>query len=152
VNYLGIDPGGSGGLALLAADGRVLDARATPDSDLDLYDSLVAVTLPEHVRAVVEAVGGFSGQSASASFKFGASFGAIRMALTAVGIPYELVAPTVWQRPFNLPSGKKAGSKVAKKNAHKSRAQELFPGAKVTHATADALLLAEWLRRKEERT
>jgi len=30
-------------------------------------------------------------------------------------------------------------------------AQQLFPAVKVTHAIADALLIAEWLRRSEVR-
>lgn len=34
------------------------------------------------------------------------------------------------------------------KNISKARAQQLFPTAKITHATADALLLAEWRRKQ----
>lgn len=56
--------------------------------------------------------------------------------------------PGVWQKPFRLPTQKKAGN-TAKKNTHKARAQELFPGLKITHAVADALLIAEYGRRKE---
>jgi hypothetical protein len=37
----------------------------------------------------------------------------------------------------------------AKKALHKERAQALFPGVRVTHALADALLLAEYARRLE---
>jgi hypothetical protein len=33
------------------------------------------------------------------------------------------------------------------KNVSKARAQELFPALKITHATADALLIAEYGRR-----
>jgi hypothetical protein len=36
------------------------------------------------------------------------------------------------------------------KNVTKRKAQELFPSLKITHATADALLIAEYLRRKNE--
>ena len=43
-----------------------------------------------------------------------------------------------------------SGSK-GDKNVTKRRAQELFPGARVTHAVADALLLAEYCRRLEVR-
>jgi hypothetical protein len=35
------------------------------------------------------------------------------------------------------------------KNVSKRRAQELFPQLKVTHATADALLIAEYGRRQK---
>jgi hypothetical protein len=43
----------------------------------------------------------------------------------------------------------KGETRTAKKNRHKDLAQRLFPKVKVTHAIADALLLAEWLRRRE---
>ena len=61
---------------------------------------------------------------------------------------YRRVSPGVWQREFNLPTIKAAGSSTKKKNEHKARAQELFPQFNMTHAIADALLIAEWGRRQ----
>lgn len=64
--------------------------------------------------------------------------------------PIELVAPSVWQRAFVLAGGPRDEGITAKKNRHKARAQELFPNLKITHACADALLLAEYCRRTRE--
>ena len=66
------------------------------------------------------------------------------MALTAAGIPFERVRPQQWQKSLGcLTKGDK--------NVTKRKAQELFPMMKVTHATADALLIAEYGRRVSNR-
>jgi hypothetical protein len=83
-------------------------------------------------------------------FNFGANYGALRMALTAAGIPFEEVVPGVWQRGLNIPPRKKTEGKTAWKNRLKAKAQQLFPSVKITLATADALLIAEFCRRKHE--
>jgi hypothetical protein len=59
------------------------------------------------------------------------------MALTAAGIPFTRIRPQVWQ--------KKLGCMTkGNKNITKQKAQELFPSIKVTHAIADALLIATY--------
>jgi hypothetical protein len=63
------------------------------------------------------------------------------MALTAAGIPFERVRPQVWQKAMSCMTG-------GDKNVSKRKAQELFPAIKCTHATSDALLIAEFGRRK----
>jgi hypothetical protein len=72
------------------------------------------------------------------------------MALIASGVPFEAVTPGKWQKEFGL-LAKKGETKTAKKNRHKARAQELFPDLKITHATADALLIAEYGRRVKQK-
>lgn len=71
------------------------------------------------------------------------------MACLAAGLRVEYVSPQKWQRALGLLSkGRGLGQgDTAKKNRNKAKAQELFPGVKVTHAIADALLLAEYGRR-----
>jgi hypothetical protein len=59
------------------------------------------------------------------------------MALTAAAIPFTRVRPQVWQKELGcLTKGDK--------NISKRKAQELFPSMKVTHATADSLLIATY--------
>jgi len=62
-------------------------------------------------------------------------------------IQLHAVRPQEWQKEFKL-IVPKTWSHTKKKNLHKQRAEELFPGIKVTHAIADALLIAEWGRRQ----
>lgn len=147
MNRLGADPGKSGGIALVAGDGTLIDAMPMPQTRRDLLDVLEEYKQAGPLRATVERVSAFRGQSAGASFTFGQHYERICLALMACGIPFEEVGPNVWQKGYRLPTLAKAGSKTKKKNRHKARAQELFPGVKVTHATADALLIAEFARR-----
>jgi hypothetical protein len=147
VNIIGIDPGASGGIVAIRDDGVL--AWPMPETERDILDVLrtVAVDIQGRpARAVIEAVNPQPKNGAQGNFTFGRSYGGLRMALVAAGIPFESVSPVKWQRSFGLPTEKAAGSRTAKKNAHKARAQERFPTVKVTHAVADALLIAEWGR------
>ena len=160
--YVGIDPGSSGGLAALHNRPSCV---SMPDTDRDLWDwiSQTADSLTP-VFAVIEKVSGWTGGNknksgapyahegapGSAMFKFGTSYGGLRMALVAAGIPFEEVVPRTWQKALGITPRAKTESKGQFKNRLKAKAQQLFPSEKVTLATADALLIAEYCRRKQE--
>ena len=74
------------------------------------------------------------------AFTFGRGYGALLMALTAARIPFDVVQPAKWQQGLGCRSG-------GDKHVTKRRAQQLFPSVTVTHALADALLIAEFCRR-----
>lgn len=145
--FIGIDPGVSGGLALLDEKGDVIWALNMPDTELDLFTTLDGWQ-DWHPRAVLERVhGGIGGrQGASGMFNYGRSYGSILMGLTAAGIPFDTVPPQTWQKVLGVvyPKG---STQTERKNISKRRAQQLFPSLTVTHAIADALLLAEHCRR-----
>ncbi len=152
--YLGIDPGASGGLALI--HGGLVELSAMPATEEDVYNWLIAPVPGRNGGnvtkvAVIEKVQGFIGNAhpGSAMFKFGMSYGGLRMALIAARIPFTEVTPAAWQKKLGItPRGKDEEKRVFK-NRLKARAQQLYPGAGVTLATADALLLASYCRRKE---
>jgi len=149
MTVIGIDPGKSGGIAAVGWEKPVAYPMPATERDiLDLLASLRELDAPGHPTAIIERVASMPKQGVVSTFTFGQNYGSLRMALIAVGIPFDTVAPGTWQRPFNLPTLKSAGSGTMKKNAHKARAQELFPGVKITHAVADALLIAEYGYRK----
>jgi hypothetical protein len=147
--YLGIDPGTSGGLA--AIYGANVIAWKFSDTTLrDQWEGISDVTnTTSRVRATIEHVHSMPKQGVASTFKFGKSYGNLEAFLTAAEIPFERVTPSVWQREFGL-LAKKGETKTAKKNRHKALAQELFPSVNVTHAVADALLIAEWGRRHHD--
>jgi hypothetical protein len=147
--FLGVDPGASGGLAILDSSGAVVDVSPMPETERDV-STYAAEFAPRIRMAAIEQVHSMPGQGVSSSFKFGMSYGGLRMALIAHGVPFEAVSPGAWQRAMGcLVKGRADASdrKTAKKNGTKARAQELFPGQRITHATADALLIAEHCRR-----
>jgi hypothetical protein len=150
--YIGIDPGQGGGIAIVTESGAVLRAVKMADTDRDVFDALSCLN-SHRAFAVLEKVHSSPQMGVASAFTFGCSYGALRMALCAAGIPYDEVTPQAWQKVMGcrLPGGKGFGQRdaTAAKNHTKRRAQALFPYvAKITHATADALLLAEFCRRR----
>ncbi len=147
--FLGVDPGQSGGVAVVNLDGKVIEVFSMPKTERDISDRISTFRGHAHM-AVIEKVHAMPKQGVSSSFKFGMSYGGLRMALIAHRIPFEAVSPGVWQREMGcLMSGRTGPSdnKTAKKNHTKARAQEMFPNCRITHAVADALLIAEYCRR-----
>lgn len=147
--FIGIDPGVNGGMAVTWPDGST-EAIAMPKNEQtvwDWFDTLAVASDCDHVGifATIELVGGYvkreGGNPGSAMFTFGRSYGALRMALVAAGIPFEAVRPQAWQKALGL-SRSKGMKPTAWKNLLKTRAQELFPDLNVTKSTSDALLLA----------
>lgn len=149
--WIGADPGVSGGIAILSDS--TTDVFKMPETERDLWDSLNG--LRAQCIGLLEQLGatprdketGQARQSPSSMLKMGRNYGSLRMAFVAAGIPFEEVLPRKWQAEYGLLS-KPNESKTDKKNRHKQKAQNLFPSVKVTHATADALLIAEYCRRK----
>ena len=147
IMYLGIDPGKSG--AICSVDGFgfpdvVVRADAT---NRDIWKALSDLTVDHSCKAVIELVNAMPNQGVASTFKFGESYGTLVGLLTAAEVPFERVRPAVWCKEFGLK--RKPGESVSDwKNRHKQLAQELFPGVSITHATADALLIAEYCRRR----
>lgn len=151
--YLGVDPGASGGMAIV--NGVFTEVTPMLPTDSDIWAWFSVRDFGEcWAFAVIEKVGGYIGeaQPGSSAFKFGASYGKLLMALTAAGIPFEEVTPQRWQKALGIaPRKSKQGeTKTAFKNRLKQKAQQLFPGVTVTLATCDALLIAEFCRRMRE--
>ena len=139
---IGIDPGKSGGIAWIA-DGKPC-VEKMPDSLRDIWDLICDIT--NHPRstvdgrkykAFIEQVHSSPQMGVKSAFTFGNGFGHLEMALTAAGIPFERIRPQVWQKAMGCMT-------KGDKNVSKRRAQELFPQLKVTHSTADALLIADY--------
>lgn len=140
--HLGIDPGASGGIAFIP-DNNPAKAWAVkmPETLADLWYVLDGVGFDSNdYHACLEKVHSMPGQGVASSFKFGQGFGHLEMALTAAKIPYTYVTPQKWQKELGCLTG-------GDKNVSKARAQQLFPHLKITHALADALLIAEYCRR-----
>ena len=140
--YIGIDPGQSGGIAIIhngRAGGANVEAMKMPATERDLCEALRPYQgYPAH--AVLERVWSSPGWGHVGAFKFGLSYGAVRATLTCLDIPFDEVLPVKWQTVLGCRSG-------GDKNITKRRAQSLYPRLKVTHAIADALLIAEFCRR-----
>lgn len=153
MTIIGIDPGKSGGIAWLGDNGPCVEKM--PDTLADLWEIMENILLshsvrggslvvPGGIKAFIEVVHSSPQMGVKSAFTFGNGFGHLEMALTAAGIPFERVRPQQWQKTMGcLTKGDK--------NVSKRKAQELFPSLKITHATADAILIAEYGRRTQPR-
>jgi len=140
--FLGLDPGISGGIALISQLTGAVTTVTTwkmPETDRDILDVLKPID-PTRTFAVVERVSTSPQMGVVSAGTFMGNYRALQMALTALEIPFDLVTPRKWQQAMSCLSG-------GDKNVTKRRAQQLFPGHKITHANADALLIAEFCRR-----
>lgn len=150
--YIGIDPGLLGGIAILSRAGAILRVERMPETDKDVltvFQDLNRLREPGTVtRACLERAQSSPQMGVVSAFKFGVGYGALRMVLASVEIPFDEPTPLKWQRAMNCVDTKaKARQGTKDKNVTKRRAQQLFPQITVTHRIADALLLAEYCRR-----
>lgn len=145
--YIGVDPGKNGGIAVLDSNGNVVEVSKMPETPQDLLAFLSRHR--EGSRCTLERVGGMPGNGGSAMFNFGKGYGHLQMALLALGIPTEDVTPNKWEKSYQLGTSGKY-TKTEWKNRLKAKAQQLFPslGKRITLATCDALLIAEYGRRR----
>jgi len=140
MTIIGIDPGTNGGIAWII-DGKPC-VEKMPDTLQDLWELIVSISLNAGsggtgIHAYIEQVHSSPQMGVKSAFTFGNGFGHLEMALTAACIPFARIRPQVWQKELGcLTKGDK--------NVSKRKAQELFPSMKVTHATADALLIAKY--------
>ena len=154
MTYLGIDPGKSGSIAFIR-DGKWWSVKN--DSTLQELSEALDESWDGGAFAMIEVVHSSPQMGVKSAFTFGRGYGALGMGLCAAGIsygqleallvankiPFDRVRPQAWQKALGcLTKGDK--------NVSKRKAQELFPnGGKITHANADALLLAEYGRRRD---
>ena len=152
---IGIDPGQSGAVALLAdgVPGGFIDmptmARKAGGNEID------AVTLAEQLRhamygghggayrvAVLEAVSAMPKQGVTSTFRFGESFGVVKGVLGALRIPLVLVPAATWKRHLGLWGADKDYARTLAITRFPSMAEQLFRKKDV--GRADALLIAHW--------
>ncbi len=149
-HYIGIDPGKSGAICAIDSSGNAWVVVKTDKPYKEIYHELwYATCIKGECFAAIELVHAMPGQGVASTFKFGESFGMLLGLLAVTDVEFEKVRPAVWCKEFGLKKGEEE-SNTDWKNRHKQLAQELFPDVDVTHATADALLIAEYCRRKNK--
>jgi crossover junction endodeoxyribonuclease RuvC len=150
MKVFGIDPGLTGGLAIVeATDGAaptLIDAIDIPivgdgaKARVDVAAVRNFISTHKPVLTLVEVAQPMPRQGTSSVFRYGRATGALEAAVALWGVPVEFAAPAVWKRFFKLPG----------KNKERSRqlALEKFPTAhamlarKRDHGRSEAALLA----------
>ena len=146
MNYIGIDPGKSGAIAIINGDGSVATAPFSEEAYLDM------ITRHSCHSAVVEDVHAMPRQGVTSMFSFGQNKGWILGLLYAFQIPVTLVSPQRWKRYNGLDTDKQKSILLAK---------TLYPNAcllatprckKPADGIAEAILMADYCKRLNENT
>ena len=153
MKIIGIDPGLSGGIAVLE-NNKVLDIFDMPvmsegKKNKRQLNSAQLVKLikdniskNEEVSVVVEQVNAMPGQGVTSMFNFGQTFGAIKGVCAALGLPIFFVRPAKWKKHFELINSSKDSSRT--------KAIEMFPSLSNDLAKkkdvnkSDAILIARF--------
>lgn len=135
---LGIDPGKTGGLAVV--DGlQAIEWAPMPATERETWD-LVREYASLASFALIEAVTSRPGQGVVSMFTFGRGYGGLRMALVAAGVPWDAVTPQRWQGALSCRT-------KGRKEVTRAKAQQLFPEIQLRakdDGIADALLIAHY--------
>lgn len=161
--FVGIDPGLDGAVAAIDAAGNIVTCQDTPTATIrsnnknrrrylpgQMANILSNLTKIDHCKIKVvglEFVRAMPGQGVSSMFCMGQGVGMWEGIIAALRLPTEQITPQRWKKAIMT------GAVGEGKEASILRAQQLFPNCgdllnrKKDHGRADALLIAEYLRK-----
>ena len=160
--YIGIDPGLDGSIAAITNEDLVIiDTPTVKVGNKRQMDAKAAAAILKSLRVpkgnrdwivskrpqvicALEKVHAVKGNGLVSTWSFAENYGTWKGILAAFSIPHELVTPQAWKKLMLSGGSKEKGASIL-------RVQQLFPGADVHlkkhHGRADALLMAEYIRR-----
>lgn len=154
--FIGIDPGLGGAIASISPAGTI-ELHDCPvlsiGKKIKFNASKMAALLLKYqktnscLQVGLEKIHSMPGQGVASTFTFGEGFGVWIGILAALSIPHQLINPQTWKTSMMQGEAKT-------KDASRLVAMRLFPQVsdrlqlKKHHGRADALLIAEFLRRQ----
>ena len=156
--YLGLDPGATGGIAVLDDAGNVRLAEPMPVAGEGVDGGQLARLVmsmrdldsqADYALAAVEHVNAMPGQGVCSMFSFGCSWGLARGVLAALGVPVLLVRPQAWKKLVLAGRPHDKVGAVAYCASRWPATSLVMPRCRKPHdGIADALCLAEWARQR----
>ena len=162
MRIIGIDPGLSGGIAILDNSKviELFDMPVMPDGKKNkrqLNSALLVKLIKDNIKnledtvMVVEQVNAMPGQGVTSMFNFGQTFGAIKGICAALGLPIFFVRPAKWKKHFELINSSKDSSRTKAIEMYPSISEKLSKKKDVNKS--DAILIGRYYseaRIKEE--
>lgn len=153
---IGIDPGATGGIAILWEDGRasVYGLTASYQDNVEVLREVWAELyersiMADNTRVMIEDVHAMPKQGVSSTFTFGKGYGALLGALYAMGFPVETVSASAWKKAVF--KGRQTGlDRKAQKTLARDTARSLYPALSSSlsrvadDGKAEALLIARY--------
>ncbi len=155
MRIIGIDPGLSGGIAVLE-DLKIYDIFDMPimsegkKNKNQLNSAQMVNIINKHILenedtfVIVEQVSAMPGQGVTSMFNFGQSFGSIKGICAALGLPIFYVRPAKWKKHFELINSSKDASRTKVIEMYPSISSRLTKKKDVNKA--DAILIARYFR------
>jgi len=153
MKIIGIDPGLSGGIAILKNNKvlNIFDMPVMPEGKKNkrqLNSAMLVTLIKENIRddeeaiVVVEQVNAMPGQGVTSMFNFGQTFGAIKGVCAALELPIFLVRPTKWKKHFELINSSKDSSRTKAIEMYPTLSSQLAKKKDVNKS--DAILIARF--------
>ena len=142
-NFIGIDPGKSGGIAIY--DGNTISACKCPEKVGDMYAVLEIYASRgdfEQTGVFIEKVWSFPSDSHKTAFSFGRNYGSWLAALEILGARYKMITPKRWQKFHEVPQSDKKERKTWCKAFAQNAVDKTSQVFNVTYYTADAIMIA----------
>ncbi|HLA81873.1 MAG TPA: hypothetical protein VJP78_09715 [Thermoleophilia bacterium] len=145
--WIGIDPGREGAYAILTEHGAFVLDLPWIGKDLDI--GLIKRWLPSgEVRAAIEQSQPMPRQGAVSAHTTGYGMGMLVGLFLGMGIPFETVRPAIWKKAMGIPPKSDKGASVQLARRLFPAANLVTPRGRLLDGRAEALLLAEWIRRR----
>jgi len=153
MKIIGIDPGLSGGIAVLENNKveEVYDMPVMPEGKKNkrqLNSAQLVKLLKNNIQdkektaVVVEQVNAMPGQGVTSMFNFGQTFGAIKGVCAALGLPIFFVRPSKWKKHFELINSSKDSSRTKAIEMYPALSNDLAKKKDVNKS--DAILIARF--------
>ena len=155
MRIIGIDPGLSGGIAILD-DLKIFDIYDMPImsegkknknqlNSAQLVNIIKKNIIPSGDNfLIVEQVSAMPGQGVTSMFNFGQTFGSIKGICAALNLPIFFVRPAKWKKHFDLINSSKDASRTKVIEMYPSISPRLSKKKDVNKA--DAILIARYFR------
>ncbi len=154
MRIIGIDPGLSGGIAILD-NLKIFDLFDMPimsegkKNKNQLNSAQLVNIIKKHIVSgntfvIVEQVSAMPGQGVTSMFNFGQTFGSIKGICAALNLPIFYVRPAKWKKHFELINSSKDASRTKVIEMYPSISHRLSKKKDVNKA--DAILIARYFR------
>lgn len=149
MNYLGIDCGKTGAVAIINADRDILLLEDMPLLGKELDVLLIRDWLTDYggktgLCAAIEYQQSFPKQGIASAFNLGENYGMLKGLVLGTYVPFTTPRPVAWKKALDIPAGSDKGVSLM-------MARRFFPtanlGKRADQGRSDALLIAEWCRR-----
>jgi crossover junction endodeoxyribonuclease RuvC len=155
--FIGIDPGKKGGIAFITPfDIQTIETPINAEKEIDVsaINTLLALNIIIKVKhnneifCCIEKSTAMPKQGVVSMFKYGVTYGKLLAILEILNIPYEEISPQKWKKEFSLNSDKRRSIITAQKLFPSMKGQFTTARGRIKDGAAEALLLAEYARRK----